>query len=145
MTCETCNDVGRVQVSGTKQIASGTYHTTEPVLCPCRADEPRRHGDARWWTSMHIHEDIVEVLCTHVTVIADLEVPVSADNHRLIRDRRNVYYPAGVFIETGDDEIMLMTYQALRLGWSIIAAAHRAMGADSVTAFDRHIADGAER
>lgn len=101
-TCPKCNDTGKVVYDIPAERISDTITMTGGYgseLCECRKDETRIRGKAAWWTLEDVKSFSTGMILGKATIVVEAEVPVSADNFPLVRDRDNFYWPAMARIE----------------------------------------------
>lgn len=122
-TC-VCGGKGSYIVTERTNINTVCGYSTHP--CVCRKDLPPREGQARWWTTEEVFSGVAKMLLDPVTVSVSAEVPMSADNYRLVR-RGNRYY--GTFVDLRLDDGrggMLVPDEARKLAQLLIQAADAA-------------------
>lgn len=97
--CEKCKDTGAYVVNTEDEGKGfGGYST---YRCVCRMMLAPREGTASWWASETVLSvDVtVPIFNEMISIEVSSEVPMSADNYRVLR-RGNRYYPTLITIET---------------------------------------------
>jgi hypothetical protein len=106
MSCDKCNDTGKIVHDFVNETGGVTGFWTE--LCTCRRDLPRRYGRAAWWSMDDAISDTHETCAGYVTMTlwSAPELPVSEDNYPLHRTTENSYFRPGVSIQMEGEDVL---------------------------------------
>lgn len=123
--CE-CGGTGKVCYIETH--ANGRTYMTR--LCACRENVPPREGKAQWWTQETVFSASVDtVIDGLIEIVVKPEVPISAENYRVVR-RGNRYYPTTIDVEVFGRSFWMHTNTARELAQRLIQAADAADAID---------------
>lgn len=127
--CKACDDTGKIEHEQNGKRVSAMWST----LCECRKALPPSEGQARWWTmetaAFQATVDLLPMPDDTADVRVRPELPISADNYKLVR-RGNRYYPTFVDLAIGGEDVSLNPDSARALGEALIAAANTADAID---------------
>jgi hypothetical protein len=103
------------------------HRTMSSSLCQCRRDLEPREGEAAWWDSETVFDEVwvASVFQDTAEIVVKAEVPISEDNYRVVR-RGNRYYPTSIDLDVSSEELhFLFPDEARELARLLIAAADK--------------------